>query len=119
MAVARGLAVLTVAAVTLIFGTAGVLVQEHQAEDLHGTGAVVLHVTSGLLAAVTAALSYRRAVGWSLTAAAVLLFGFSFVQSSFGSGDTLNVHVPGAFLVVALSVGLAVVLLRTKVPAAR
>ncbi|EGX56381.1 hypothetical protein SZN_28173 [Streptomyces zinciresistens K42] len=104
---ARVLAALTVATVVLLFGTAGVLVQDGQAEDLHGVGALLLHTTSGLLTLTLAFLAYRGRLAWTGAAVSAVLFGLSFVQAAYGSSDSLNLHVPGAFLIGAGSVGLA------------
>ncbi|MEV1046294.1 hypothetical protein [Streptomyces sp. NPDC049916] len=104
---ARVLAALTVVTVILIFGTAGVLVQDHQAEDLHGAGALLLHITSGLLTLALGYLAYRGRLAWTGVVVSAALFGLSFAQAAYGSSDSLNLHVPGAFLIGAGSVGLA------------
>ncbi|MBK1783817.1 hypothetical protein [Prauserella cavernicola] len=113
---ARLFAVLTVATVVLLFGTAGVLVQQNEALDLHGTGALLLHVTSGLLTLTLAFLAWRGAVSWIGAVVAGVLLLLSLVQASLGSADSLNLHVPGAFVITAMAVGLAVWLFarRTK-----
>lgn len=111
---AQLLAVLTAATVVLIFGTAGVLVQDGRAEGLHGTGAILLHVTSGLLTLALGVLAAQRHVSWTGPIVAAALFGLSFLQASYGSRSTLDLHVPGAFVVSALSIGLAVWLLTRR-----
>ncbi|MFJ2112093.1 hypothetical protein ACIOEX_09305 [Streptomyces sp. NPDC087850] len=104
---ARVLAVLTVATVVLLFGSAGVLVQDHQAEGLHGAGAILLHITSGLLTVALGFLAWRGRMTWIGAVVSGVLFVVSFVQAAYGSGDSLSLHVPGAFLISAGSVGLA------------
>ena len=112
--VAQLLAVLTAATVVLIFGTAGVLVQDGRAEGLHGTGAVLLHVTSGLLTLALGVLAAQRRISWAGPIIAAALFGLSFLQASYGSRATLDLHVPGAFVISALAVGLTVWLLTRR-----
>lgn len=112
--VSQLLAVLTAATVVLIFGSAGVLVQDGRAEGLHGTGAILLHITSGLLTLSLGMAAYQRRITWAAPVVAAALFGLSFLQASYGSGSTLDLHVPGAFVVSALSIGLAVWLLTRR-----
>jgi hypothetical protein len=105
---ARVFAVATIADIALLFVTAGRLVQKDEWEEIHGTGAIILHVVSGFLALALIALAAgRRAPGWP-AGLAVVLFGYSFLQAYLGKGRTLYLHIPGALLVVSLSVWLVV-----------
>ncbi len=70
---------------------------------LHATGAVVLHVVTGLLA--LAAIAYGRAERgpWWPAVLAVVVFVLSFVQAYYGDHTNLKIHVPGAMV---LTVGI-------------
>jgi predicted small integral membrane protein len=107
----RVLAVLTVVNLLVQFLTAGELVTrggDEGALPIHSTGAIVLHVLSGL--AAIAALAYWRLRGaplWPGIVAAVV-FVLTFVQAYFGSGRTLYIHVPGAMILTIGAVAVAV-----------
>ncbi|MET0900770.1 MAG: hypothetical protein ABWY45_22880 [Mycobacterium sp.] len=105
--VARLLAVVNLAVVVVLFLTAGKLIQENQLLDVHGYGAIVLHVTSGGLLLALLALAWQSKRGWWAPGLAVVLFAYSFLQAYLGKGMTLYLHIPGALLVAALSVWLA------------
>jgi hypothetical protein len=101
-------AALTVTTVLFQFVTAGELFRPGGPEELHAGGAIVLHVVSGL-AAVLAVLLWRR--GGPPTRTAVLagvVFVLTFVQAATGGRDTLWVHVPGAMVLTAGAVWLAI-----------
>lgn len=103
----RVLAVLTVAALAWQFGTAAGLLTGGGGLGAHGTGAIVLHVVTGLLA--VSLVVHRVVAGgpqWP-AALAVVVFGLSFVQAYFGSIPGLVVHLPGALVLTAGSVWLA------------
>ena len=104
---ARGLVVLTVAVVAVLFITAGEFVQKHQLLDVHGAAAIALHVVSGLLALALVGLARQRGSGWWAAGLATALFAYSFVQAYLGKGHTLAIHIPGALLVTAASIWLA------------
>lgn len=100
VATLRVLAVLTVVVLAWQFVTAGSLVGaggSEGAEELHGTGAIVLHVVSGLTT-IAAALAWRAGAAVWPTVVAALVFVLSFVQASVGEGATLSLHVPGAMI---------------------
>jgi hypothetical protein len=115
----RVLAVLTVVNLLAQFLTAGQLVSRggsEGAESIHSTGAIVLHVLSGLTA--IAALAYWRLRGaplWPGILAAVV-FVLSFVQAYYGDRSTLYIHVPGAMI---LTIGAVVVAVWTFLPTVR
>ena len=106
----RVLAVLTVVNLLVQFLTAGRLVSRggsEGAEGIHSTGALVLHVLSGLTAA--AAVAYWRLRGaplWPGILAAVV-FVLSFVQAYYGGRSTLYIHVPGAMILTIGAVWVA------------
>lgn len=108
--VARGFAVATILVVAALFVTAGALVQAHRFEDIHGASAIVLHVTSGVLALALLVLALRRRIAWPAAAVAVALFAYSFVQAYLGKGFTLGIHIPGALAVAVASTWLVVYL---------
>lgn len=105
---ARGFALASVAVVIVLFVTAGELVQAHELEDVHGGAAIALHVVTAGLTAALAGLAYSRGRGWWTAVIAGLVFVYSFVQASLGEGGTLNLHIPGAFFIVAATVWLTV-----------
>jgi hypothetical protein len=67
----------------------------------HGTGAIVLHVVTGLAAAAAAWVRLTRGGPWWPTVLAAVVFGFTFVQAWFGEFSGLLVHVPGAMALTA------------------
>jgi hypothetical protein len=75
----------------------------HTALGIHSTGAVVLHVVTGLL--TVAAILYGRAHRgpWWPAVLAGLLFVLSFVQAYYGDHTNLAIHIPGALV---LTVGI-------------
>jgi hypothetical protein len=70
---------------------------------LHATGAIVLHVVTGLL--TVAAVLFGRAHGgpWWPAVLAAVVFVLSFVQAYYGEHTNLAIHVPGALV---LTVGI-------------
>lgn len=84
--------------------------------DLHGAGAVAVHVIFGLTTvAAVAHWRVRHAPLWP-AAVAALVFVLSFVQAYLGSGQTLWAHVPGALV---LTVGVVWVTAWSFSPSAR
>jgi hypothetical protein len=105
---AQALAVLSVLTLLFQFVTAGQLFGPggEGMEDVHGTGAIVLHVVTGLL--TVALLLHQRASrgpAWPVALSAVV-FVLTFVQAYFGGGQTLYIHVPGAMILTVGSVWL-------------
>ncbi|MBC3192410.1 hypothetical protein H7X46_15195 [Pseudonocardia sp. C8] len=101
--------VLTLAAVAVLawqFVTAGGLFTGGD-PGLHGAGAIVLHVVTGLAALAAGWLRAVRAAPWWPVAVAASVFAFSFVQAWFGEIPGLVVHVPGAMALTAGTVWLA------------
>lgn len=101
---ARISALLTLGALTVLFTSAGQLTQDGQGLNLHSSGAVAIHITTGMLALVLAVRTWLTRTGYIPALAAVVLFGLTFAQASLGSYMTLTMHVVGA-LVVTLLVG--------------
>jgi hypothetical protein len=105
------LAVLTVVELLVQYVTAGQMVgpaHSHDAHELHETGAVVLHVLSGLTTVAAIALwRLRPAPAWPAVLSAVV-FVLTFVQAYLGDDETLYLHVPGALVLSVGSVWLAV-----------
>lgn len=105
---ARLFAVLTLLVVCVSFGTAGVLVQRGQAEELHGYAAIGLHVaTAGLTVGLAGLVYERRRHWWSVVVAGLLLI-YTFIQAALGEGMLLYLHIPGALLVAASAMLLTV-----------
>jgi O-antigen/teichoic acid export membrane protein len=92
------LAVLSVLNLVCQYVTAGQLFPRGGPLGLHATGAIVLHVVTGLLT-VAALLQARvdRGPWWPAVVAAVV-FVLSFVQAYYGEHTNLAVHVPGALV---------------------
>jgi uncharacterized membrane protein len=102
------LAVLAVLNLVCQYVTAGqILPRGGPAVGLHATGAIVLHVVTGVLA--LAAILYTRAERgpWWPPVLAVVVFVLSFVQAYFGDEGNLKVHVPGALVLTVGIVWLA------------
>jgi heme A synthase len=89
-------------------GTAGeILMQSHQARELHAAGAVALHLLTGLTLVATALLWLRTRDHLWAAAVSALVFIATFVQAAYGQADTLYIHVP---LALAILLGAAAVL---------
>jgi hypothetical protein len=99
------LAVLSVLNLICQFVTAGQLLPRggRAALGLHSTGAVVLHVVTGLLAVALILYARSERGPWWPAVLAVVVFVLSFVQAYFGDHGVLAVHVPGALV---LTVGI-------------
>lgn len=109
-------AVLAVLVLAWQFLTAGQLLPQGGPVELHGGGAIVLHVVTGLLA-LAAILRARAARGpWWPAVLAAVVFVLTFVQAWFGEHGILAVHVPVAML---LTVGVVWVTAWSFTPAAR
>jgi hypothetical protein len=108
---ARFFALVTVAVVVVLFGTAGALVQAGELKEVHGAAAIVLHVVTGGLTVALAGLAYSRGRGWWAAVVAAVIFAFSFVQAALGEEATLRIHIPCSLLIVAGSIWLTVWLL--------
>jgi hypothetical protein len=89
------------------------------ARELHESGAIVLHVVSGLTA-VAAIVVWRalRTAGWPAVLS-VVVFVLSFVQAYLGDDETLYLHVPGALILTVGSVWVLVWSLSPRVTRSR
>lgn len=103
----RGFAAATVVVVITLFASAGSLVQAQQLRDVHGTAAIALHVVSGGLMVALAGLAYSRKRGWWTIALAGVVFVYSFIQASLGSGLTIGAHILGSLLIAGGAIWLA------------
>lgn len=110
----RLFAILTLVVVCVSFGTAGVLIQEGRAEDVHGYAAIALHVATGGLTVGLAGMTYERRRHWWTVAVALALFVYTFVQAALGETTTIYLHIPGALFVAAATVWLTVWLFTGK-----
>jgi uncharacterized membrane protein YozB (DUF420 family) len=103
------LAALTVLELLVQYLTAGQMlgpVHDHTAREVHETGAVVLHVLSGLTTIAAVVLWRRRRTPlWPALLSAVV-FVLTFVQAYLGDDETLYLHVPGALILTVGSVWL-------------
>ncbi len=107
--------VLTALLVLFQFITAGQLFGPSDgAVEVHGAGAIVLHVVSGL-AAVAAVLLWRKGT-LSITALAlpVIVFGFTIIQAATGGRTSLAIHIPGAMILTAGAVWQLIAALRLR-----
>ncbi|EXF25106.1 hypothetical protein BG28_01820 [Nesterenkonia sp. AN1] len=98
----RGLCLINLGALGLLFGSAGLYIQDFRGLDVHGLGAIGLHVTSGLLAVALLLMVKVSKTGRVPTVLAVATFGLSFLQAAIGSTMTLAGHVSGALLLTVM-----------------
>ena len=98
-------AVLSVLVLFWQFLSAGRILVGEDATGGHGTGAIALHVATGLLLVATV-LHGRRTRVWWPAALAAAVFVLTFVQAWLGSHDAVAVHVPLALVVTAGTVWL-------------
>lgn len=76
------------------------LVGNEAAMDLHGPGAITIHVVSGLQTVIAAVVwGVGRGPLWP-TALSALVFGAGFVQAELGVGGTLDYHLPLAMVLL-------------------
>jgi hypothetical protein len=85
------------------FLSAGRILVGEDATGGHGTGAIALHVATGLLLVATV-LHGRRTRVWWPAALAAAVFVLTFVQAALGSSGSIVTHVP---LALVLTVGTA------------
>lgn len=96
-------AILTLASVTVLFISAGLLVQQASGIDVHGAGAIAIHVFSGLLALLLAVRAGKTRVGLLPAVMAAVLFGFTVAQAALGDYATMAWHIAGALIVTVLA----------------
>lgn len=77
------------------------------AMNLHGAGAITIHVVAGVQTLAAALLWHATRGPWWPTVLSAAVFGVSFVQAKLGGGDTLDSHLP---LAVVLLIGVVLVL---------
>jgi hypothetical protein len=95
----QGTAVLTLLVLMWQFATAGqILSASDTARELHGTGAIALHVISAATMLSAAAHWWLRRAPVVPTILAALVFALSFVQAYLGESGALWLHVPGALV---------------------
>ena len=88
------------------FISAGRIMVGEDATGGHGAGAIALHVTTGLLLAVTV-LHGRRTRVWWPAALAAAVFVLTFVQAALGSAGSIVTHVPLALVITLGTLWLA------------
>lgn len=98
----RGLCLMNLGALGLLFVSAGFYIQDFRGLDVHGLGALALHVTSGVLTVALLLLAKAAKTGLVPTLLAVATFGLSFLQAAIGSSMTLAWHVGGALLLTVM-----------------
>lgn len=99
---ARCAVVLSLASLAGLFLTAGQLVDSGDGLGLHGTAAVVLHITTGLLALLLVLRAVLTRTGVWAAAIAVVLFALTFFQAALGSPLAVDAHVAGSLAAVVL-----------------
>lgn len=110
---ARGSAIATLAAALLLFVSAGIKVQvgiparSETGLDVHGVAAILIHITTGLLAVALIGLSLATARHRLVAVVASAVFLYTFVQAILGNWATLAAHIAGSLAVVIGSVWLA------------
>jgi hypothetical protein len=93
-------AVLSVLALVWQFVTAGQIIAGAHIVELHGGGAIAVHVTTFLLVAATLWHARRGGARWPVVVSAAV-FVATFVQAALGDAGNMSVHVPGALVVTA------------------
>ena len=93
-------AVLSVLALLWQFVTAGRILSRSNAVELHGGGAIALHVTTFLLVAATVWQARGGGARWPVVVSA-LVFVATFVQAELGEAEVMSAHVPGALVITA------------------
>lgn len=88
------------------FVSAGRVLDGTDGLDGHATGAIALHVSTGILLA-GAALHGRATRTWWPTTTAAAVFVLAFAQAWLGSSGRIALHVPVALLLSAALVWLA------------
>lgn len=101
--VARIFCVMNLGALAVLFASAGLVVQDFRGLDVHGFGAIGIHVTSGLLATALVLLAWLSRTGMVAALLAVAMCGFTFLQAWWGSAATLVFHVSGALVLTIIS----------------
>lgn len=99
---ARCAVVLSLASLGGLFLSAGQVVKDGVGLDLHGTAALALHVTTGLLAGLLLVRAVLTRTGAWAAMTAVVLFGLTFLQAALGGPRTVDVHVAGSLAAVVL-----------------
>lgn len=107
-------AVLTLGALTVLFASAGVLLQDQTGLNIHSASAITLHILTGLLALTLALHAWVARTGIWAAATAAVVFGLTFGQAGLGSNTTLAFHIVGALVIVVLCTGLTIWALRTN-----
>jgi len=92
-------------AVSVLFASGGLIVQEQDFRglDIHGLGAIGVHITSGLLATALILYTWVSKTGALQALLAVTLCGFTFLQAWLGSSMTLAIHITGALVLTVIS----------------
>ncbi len=70
------------------------LVGNEDAMDLHGPGAITIHVIAGIQAIAAALLWWATRGPWWPAVLSAAVFGLSFLQARLGASDTLDAHIP-------------------------
>lgn len=109
------LAALALVNVLVQFITAGQLFPDGGPEEVHGGGAIVLHVLTGLAAVVAIVLWRQGRLGVRTTVLTVVVFGFTLLQASWGGRSSLWIHIPGAMVLTVGVVWVLVLSLRAGV----
>lgn len=90
------------------FLTAGELVSHpHASPDVHGGGAIILHVLTGLTTLAAGMHWRKRGTSPWPTVVAALVFVLSFVQAEIGDSGVMWAHVPGALVLTVGAVWVA------------
>lgn len=102
------MSVLTLLSLAFQFVTAGELLTHRTVSpDVHGGGAIVLHVISGLTVVAAGLHWLKRATSLWPTVIAAAVFVLSFVQAAVGDERMMWAHVPGAMLLTVGAVWVA------------
>ena len=103
LGVSRILALATLANVTVLFVSAGFIVEDNSALGIHGFGGIMLHIFTGLLAVSLSIRAWLSKTGLAQAGIAVVLFALTFPQAALGSYMTMPMHVTGALILTLLA----------------
>jgi uncharacterized membrane protein len=101
------LAALTVLELLVQYLSAGQMLgplHSRTAREIHESGAIVLHVVSGLTAVAAILLWRTRRTSVWPAVLSVAVFVLSFLQAYLGDDETLYLHIPGALVLTVGSV---------------
>lgn len=112
----RVFALINLAILVVLFVSAGLLVRDSSGLDVHGIGAIGLHIASGLLAVSLVCNTWFNKTGVVPAVLSVILFGLTFLQATLGTLMTVPFHVAGALVLTVMATWLTAWTFSSKLP---